>query len=118
MTLTHEHKHLVLQLKGNPRGMTRTELAYRLRLGDRTVRQLIEDLVAGGHLPIVADRTDGGEARYRIAGRDEIDLVATEHHELVSRALSLHRRAKGLLNGWQSYHQGGALFMPATEDLA
>jgi hypothetical protein len=117
MTLSPEHKHLILQLKGNPKGLTREELQHRLRLGDRAVRQLVEDLVAFGHLPIVADRTAGGEARYRIAGRDEIELVTTEHHELQSRALSLHRRARGLLTAWQAYHQGGALFVPATEEL-
>jgi hypothetical protein len=117
VTLSHEHKHLILLLRGTPKGYTREELQHRLRLGDRAIRQLVEDLVAFGHLPIVADRTAGGEARYRIAGRDEIDLVNTEHHELQARALSLHRRAKGLLNAWQAYHQGGALFMPVTEEL-
>ena len=113
-----DHKALARQLRGNPRGLTRTELAHRLRLGDRAVRQLIEDLVAGGHLPIVADRTDGGEARYRIAGVNDIEAVTTEHHELQSRALSLHKRARGLLNAWQAYHQGGGLFMPATKELS
>jgi hypothetical protein len=114
MTLSPEHKHLILLLRGSPKGYTREELQHRLRLGDRAIRQLIEDIVAGGHLPIVSDNAT---AHYRIAGRDEIELVNTEHHELQARALSLHRRAKGLLTAWQAYHQGGALFVPATEEL-
>jgi len=109
-------EHLERLIRGNRAGFTRAELANRLHQPDRAVRQLIEDTVASGRLPIVCDRASG-EGRYRIAGRDEIDLVTIEHSELQSRALSLHRRAKGLLNAWQAYHQGGALFVPATEEL-
>ena len=109
--------HLRTLLKGNPNGLTRAELAYRLHQPDRAVRQLIEDTVAAGELPIVADRTNGGEARYRIAGKDEIDLITNEHHELTSRALSLHRRAKGLLLAWETHHATGNLFSPPTPEL-
>lgn len=110
-------EHLDRLMRGNPRGLTRTELAYRLRVPDRAVRQLIEDAVASGKLPIVADRTNGGDARYRLAGRDEIDLVNAEHGELLSRALSLHRRAKGLLTAWEHTHNAGSLFSAATPEM-
>jgi hypothetical protein len=110
-------EHLDRIMRGNPKGFTRAELAYRLRLTDRQVRQLIEDAVASGALPIVADRTAGSDARYRIARMDEIDLINAEHHETLSRALSLHRRAKGLLDAFQTFHQGGNLFMPATPEM-
>ena len=108
--LTSDHKLLIGYLRGSPRGLTRVELTHRLNLGDRTVRALIEDLVAGGHLPIIADRSAGGEARYRIARVDEPDIVRKECEELESRALSLHARTKGLRNAYQSYHHAGELF--------
>jgi predicted ArsR family transcriptional regulator len=110
-------EHLDRLMRGERRGLTRAELAYRLRIPDRAVRQLIEDSVASGKLPIVADRTNGGEARYRLAGRDEIDLINAEHHELLSRALSLHRRAKGLLVAWEHTHNTGNLFTPVTPEM-
>ena len=110
-------EHLDRLMRGEKRGFTRAELAHRLRIPDRAVRQLIEDQVASGTLPIVADRTAGGEARYRLAGKDEIDLVNAEHHELLSRAFSLHRRAKGLLIAWEHAHNTGNLFSPATPEM-
>jgi hypothetical protein len=108
--LTPEHKVLIGYLKGSPRGLTRVELSHRLALGDRTVRALIEDLVSAGILPVIADRTGGGEARYRIARVDEPDLVHREREELESRALSLHKRSKGLLTAYQTFHGAGELF--------
>jgi len=112
-----DRERLEQLLKGTPEGLSRDQIAARLNLTDRQVRQLIEDAVASGALPIVADRTAGSDARYRIARMDEIDLINAEHHETLSRALSLHRRAKGLLDAFQTFHQGGNLFMPATPEL-
>ena len=111
-------QHLRVLLLGNPRGLTRAQLTHRLNQPDRAVRQLIEDVVARGELPVVADRTQGGEAHYRIAGRDEIELVTNEHRELVNRALSMHKRAKGLLLAWESHHASGNLFSPVTPELS
>ena len=117
LELTAGHKTLLTLLKSHRYGLTRAELAQRLRLSDRAVRALVEDLVAGGHVPVIADRTAGTDARYRIARSDEIDLVNAYHHETLSRAMSLHRRAKGLLDAFQSWHQGGNLFTPATPEM-
>lgn len=108
--LTPEHAALERMLRGTPEGLTRQDLVWRLKLPDRKVRQLIEDLVAGGHLPIVADRTQGGEAKYRVPRADEIDLVNAEHAELQARAISLHERARGLVNAFQRHHATGSLF--------
>ena len=109
------HEAEVLRwLQGVPRGLTRTELSYRLGQHDRTVRQAIEDLVSSGRAPIIADRSSGGEARYRIAGRDEHEAVREAHAELVSRAISLNTRARGLTIAFQAYHGAGSLFMPVT----
>ena len=110
-------EHLDRLMRGEKRGFTRAELAHRLRIPDRAVRQLIEDMVSSGTLPIVPDRRAGGEARYRFAGRDEIDLVTSYHGELISRALSLHRHAKGLLIAWEHAHNTGNLFTPQTPEM-
>jgi hypothetical protein len=116
--VTPDHERLARLIRGEHRGFTRAELTHRLRMHDRQVRALIEDLVAGGHYPIVADRTAGGEARYRIARRDEIDLVNAEAAELRSRAVSLIKRAKGLENSFMTHHEMGALFFSTVEDDA
>jgi len=108
--LTPEHKILIGYLKGSPRGLTRVELSHRLALGDRTVRALIEDLVSAGILPVIADRTGGGEARYRIARVDEVDLVRREIEELEARLKSLGKRITGLRRAHQEYHGAGSLF--------
>ena len=100
-------------LKGNRAGFTRAELAHRLRQPDRKVRQMIEDAIVTRGLPIVADRTHGGEARYRIAGQAEIDLVNAEAAELHSRAASCRRRAENLKSAWLTFHNSGSLFMQA-----
>ena len=108
--LTPQHKVIIGYLKGNPRGYTRVELSHRLGLGDRTVRAIIEDVVAAGIAPIIADRSNGGEARYRIARVDEPDVIHREREELESRALSLHKRSRGLLTAYQTFHGTGGLF--------
>ena len=104
-------EHLDRLVRGAPKGYTRQELAHRLRIPDRQVRQLIEDAVASAALPIVADRTGGGEARYRLAGRDEIELVNTEVAEHHARAASSRRRAEGLRRGFMTFWETGSLFM-------
>ena len=108
--LTSEHKVLIGYLRGSPKGLTRVELSHRLNAGDRTVRALIEDLVSGGHLPIIADRSGGGEARYRIARVDEPDTVRQSIEETESRIRALSRRNVGLRAAYQSFHHAGDLF--------
>jgi hypothetical protein len=115
--VTPDHERLARLLKGNPQGLTRAELTHRLRMSDRAVRALIEDTVASGALPIINDRTHGGEGRYRIPRADEVDAVNAEHAELYSRAIALHKRSRGLLNGFQTHYGGGTLFTPASPDL-
>ena len=110
-------EHLERLIRGNPRGLTRVELSHRLHLGDRTIRELIETAVADGRLPIVCDRTSGGEGRYRLAKMDEIELVNAESDELYKRAVSLHKRHRGLLTAFQTFYQGGGLFVSEAREL-
>jgi hypothetical protein len=115
--VTPDHDRLARLLKGEPRGLTRAQLTHRLRMSDRAVRALVEDVVASGTLPIINDRTSGGEGKYRIPRVDEVDAVNAEHAELYSRAIALHKRSRGLLNAFQTYHGGGSLFTPDAPDL-
>jgi len=110
-------EHLERLIRGTPRGLTRVELAHRLHQPDRAVRQLIEDAVASGRLPIVCDRSAGGEGRYRLAKMDEIELVNAESDELYKRAVSLHKRHRGLLTAFQTFYQGGGLFVSEAREL-
>jgi hypothetical protein len=110
--------HLAVLLKGNKSGLTRAELAYRLRVPDRQVRDLIADAITSAGLPIVADRSAGGEARYRLARSDEIDVINAEAAELHARAASCRRRAENLKSAWLTYHNSGGLFMAAEPPAA
>lgn len=98
-------------LIGNPEGITR-EWAERLSgMTDRAFRQAMENVVASGWLPVVADRTAGGKARYRIAGPDETELVNSASREDHARALSLHKRSRGRVQAFQAHHGAGSLFL-------
>ena len=103
--------HLTVLLKGHRNGLTRQELAHRLRMPDRAVRDLIADAITVLGMPIVADRSAGGEARYRIARSDEIDVINAEAAELHARAASCRRRAEHLKRAWLTFHDSGSLFM-------
>jgi hypothetical protein len=104
-------EHLDRLMRGERRGLTRAELAYRLRIPDRQVRDLIADAITQAGLPIVADRSAGGEARYRLARSDEIDVINAEAAELHARAASCRRRAENLKSAWLTFHNSGGLFM-------
>ena len=103
-------------LTGEPRGFTRQQLAQRLNVDDRQARDLIAELVTLAALPIIADRTNG-EARYRIAQAHEWDAVNSECNEMLKRAISIHRRAKGLRAAYQVMHSTGDLFLKDIPDL-
>lgn len=106
-------------LKGNRDGYTRQEIAARLDLNDRAARQVIEDLVASGELPVVCDRGPNGrqEGHYRIARADEVEVVNTEIRELRNRALSALKRAKGLHLAYQEQHQASSLFLEDVPEV-
>lgn len=110
-----ERDLLIQALKGEPAGFTRTELTHRLRMPDRTIRKLIEDVVAEGEWPILADRTSGGEARYRIAQAHEYDAVNAANREDRARAISLHQKARGRYQAFARRYQTGSLFLEPIE---
>jgi hypothetical protein len=109
-----DRDRLTQALKGNPEGFTRTELAYRLNMPDRAVRKLIEETVAEGEWPIIADRTAGGEAKYRIARAHEHDLINQQNREDTARAISLHQKARGRRLAFERRYQAGGLFLDAV----
>ena len=113
----NDRERLTQLLRGSRNGFTRAELKQRLQLSDRATRDLIAETVTAGHLPILSPDGDD-EGRYRLARVDDIEAVNAEHHRTISRALSLHARAKGLLNAFQTYHQSGFLFTPETPEMA
>ena len=97
-------------LLGTTEGFTRQQLAQRLNVDDRQARDLIAELVTLAALPVIADRANG-EARYRIAQAHEWDAVNSECNEMLKRAISIHRRAKGLRAAYQVMHSTGDLFL-------
>ena len=103
-------------LMGSREGFTRAQLASRLGVDDRQARDLIAELVTLAALPIIADRTNG-EARYRIAQAHEWNAVNQECDEMLKRAISIHRRAKGLRAAYQVMHSTGDLFLKTIPDL-
>jgi predicted ArsR family transcriptional regulator len=111
-----ERDLLIQALRGEPGGFTRTELAHRLRLPDRAVRKLIEEVVAEGEWPVLADRTAGGEARYRIAQAHEYDAVNAANREDKARAISLHQKARGRYQAFARRYQTGSLFLEPVSD--
>jgi hypothetical protein len=113
--VTPEHRALLRALAGHARGFTREELAARLGLSDRRMRDLIEDVVATGAEPIICDRT-GGAGRYRIARSDEWDAVNRECAEDLARAVSMHRKAKGRRLAFQRKYTAGDLFLASVPD--
>lgn len=112
-----DREHLERLLQGNSRGLTRAQLVDRLRMTDRAVRKLIEDTVAESAWPIIADRTGGGEARYRIARADEWDAINRANAEDAERAKSLFRKAHGRRHAFLARYPNGALFLDPVPDL-
>ena len=115
--LDHRHTAVAQLLMGWPQGVTRSEATRRLGMHDRAFRQAVEDITASGWLPIVPDRSNGGEAKYRIAGPTEVELVSNASQEDHSRAVSLHKRSKGRLEAFRAHHTAGSLFVPDVAEL-
>lgn len=109
--LTARHRNVARLLLGRTEGVTREEAARRLDLPDRAFRQAVEEIVASGWLPVVADRTRAGEAKYRIAGPEEVELVNSASREDHARAVSLHKRSRGRLEAFRAHHSAGSLFL-------
>jgi hypothetical protein len=101
--------HLHTLLKGQPAGYSRDELASRLKLPDRAVRDLIADAIITHGIPIVSPGAGGG--RYRLARRDEIHVINDEVRELRAREASVRRRWQNLERAWLDYHAAGSLFL-------
>lgn len=114
--LTEKHTRVARLLLGRPEGVTREEATLRLMMPDRAFRQLVEDITTSGWLPIVADRGNGGEARYRIARADETDLVNAASREDYARAVSLHKRSRGRVQAFQAHHSAGDLFLASVPE--
>jgi len=106
-----KHVQVARALFGNREGITREWAVRMTSMQDRTFRQCIEDIVSSGWLPIIPDRTAGGEARYRLLGPDEVELANAASQEDHSRAVSLHKRSRGRLEAFQHMHQAGSLFV-------
>ncbi len=124
MTLDHEnatrhHETLAMRLQGTTDGYTRSQIASLLGVSDRAARQLIEDLVSWGALPLLCDRGESGreEGRYRIAKQHEVERVNRELNELTSRGLSALRRAKGLRIAYQHAHNAGDMFLADVPEV-
>ena len=109
-----ERDLLIQALRGNPAGLTRTELEYRLKMPDRAVRKLIEEVVAEGDWPIICP-TEAGERRYRIAQAHEYDAVNAANREDRARAISLHQKARGRYQAFARRYQTGSLFLEPIE---
>lgn len=110
-------QYLTVLLKGHKSGLTRGELAQRLALTDRAMRKLIEEAVAESDWPILPPTVTGGV--YRLARADEHDLVNQANAEDTSRAVSLHRKARGRQRAFERRYQAGGLFLnyvPETLD--
>ena len=115
--LDHRHTAVAQLLSGRPEGVTRRQAADRLPMSDRAFRQVIEDITASGWLPIVADRSDGGEAKYRVLAASEVELAEAASREDNSRAISLHKRARGRISAFRALHSAGNLFLTDIEPL-
>lgn len=114
--MTPEHESLLRTLRGNHAGFTRFELAGRLGLHERSVRDLIEDIVAAGVEPIIAERIGNKKARYRIAQAHEHDLVNAANHEDYARAVSLHKKSRGRLAAFERKY-APSMFLADVPDL-
>lgn len=101
-------------LRGNPDGFTRDQLAQRLALTDRAMRKLIEEAVAESDWPILPPTVTGGV--YRLARADEHDLVNQANAEDTSRAISLHKKARGRQRAFERRYQAGSLFLTYVPD--
>ena len=104
-------------LRGEPRGYSREQLAKRLNLDDRAMRDLIEETVAEADWPILPPTVTGGV--YRIAQAHEYDLCNRANAQDRARAMSSLIKARGRLRAFERRYQAGALFLdhvPATLD--
>lgn len=115
--LDERHTAVAQLLASRPEGVTREQATARLPLGDRAFRQAVEDITSSGWLPIYADRRDGGEAKYRILKPHEAPLADEASREDQSRAVSLHKRARGRIEAFRNLHSAGGLFLTEPEPL-
>ncbi len=106
---------LIQALSGERAGFTRTQLAHRLRMDDRALRDLIAEVVTSGEECILPPTITGGT--YRLARQGEHDLVNRANAEDRSRAMSSLGKAKGRLLAFERKFQAGALFLDNVPDL-
>jgi len=109
-----DRDRLTQLLRGNPDGYSRDELAARLGLSDRSMRDLIEDAVAESDYPILPPTVTGGV--YRLAQPHEHELVNQANQQDTKRAISLHRKARGRQQAFERRYQAGALFLERVPD--
>ncbi len=109
---------LIRTLKGEPRGLTRFELALRLNLTDRATRKLIEATVSAGLCPILTSEDTGEARRYRIAGPNDHESVNRANAEDIKRALSLYAKARGRMKGVEVFYGPSMFLDPIPETPA
>ena len=110
-----DRDRLIQLLRGNTYGYTRDELAARLGMNDRAMRDLIETTVAESDYPILPPTVTGGV--YRIAQAHEYDLVNHANEQDTRRARSLHRKAAGRRRAFERRYQTGGLFLDPAPEL-
>ena len=111
----NDRERLTQLLRGATPGYTRDELARRLHMNDRAMRDLIEETVAESDWPILPPTVTGGV--YRIAQPHEHDLVNQANEQDTRRAKSLHRKAAGRRRAFERRYQAGGLFLDPVPEL-
>ena len=111
----NDRDRLTQLLRGSTFGYTRDELAQRLGMNDRAMRDLIETTVAESDYPILPPTVTGGV--YRIAQAHEYDLVNHANEQDTRRARSLHRKAAGRRRAFERRYQTGGLFLDSVPEL-
>ena len=111
----NDRDRLTQLLRGSTFGFTRDELAQRLGMNDRAMRDLIETTVAESDYPILPPTVTGGV--YRIAQPHEHHLVNLANEQDTRRAKSLHRKAKGRRLAFERRYHAGSLFLDSVPEL-
>ena len=118
--LSDKLQRLTRLLEGEPRGYTRGQLADRLGVDDREMRDLVTEANRLGLLPILSPKR-GIREHYRIAQAHEWDAVNAACEEDAKRGRKLHGRAAGRRSAWAKRYSAGDLFLkaiPPLEDVA
>ena len=114
--LSDKLARLTQLLEGSRDGYTRDQLADRLNVDDREMRNLVTEANRLGLLPILSPKR-GVREHYRIAQAHEWDAVNDACEEDAKRGRKLHGRAAGRRSAWAKRYSAGDLFLKAIPDL-